>query len=489
MRKRKIDENKLRKYTVMTISKSAIVNAADALNHVYFATEDEKDDLNYLNKVMLNRGRGKQWAIYVLRLENGDQYQLIYGQKRLYAAEKLNKEDLSVYTINADAHLNMDAVNTLFLQDYASRSSYDKGRIFAELLESTGEKFEQLAVETGLSYHTLRSIDSAYKTAQKYPSLKKTYQAEQVHQGLVNLTAFLYKQLPSLEDQQTLTDYLVQTRDDGFTRLKKAVQACEDIPARDRIIGYIQSDLHSAEIGESRPDPVYTVAQEDILIPLLPGDKEGASSFTPMFGISREGITLFREIFDEVNKQKEVQAKEAKAKVKKNSKHVLKVFYLMCRDQLIYITAENLLALDTLWETDKFPKFSGMFYHYFEKCYVIYNRMQRSAPYLFWRDFSEAFPFQNNLENMAKLQWKSIPKFIDDMTFYGLMKVYVQQLSSVPSDYDHLSDLVAKFCENPDRVAQAKTYFVTASRYLQSKDGLQKEIIDSLPDCYAMTVW
>lgn len=62
--------------------------------------------------VLLNRGRGKQWAIYVLPLIEGEQYQLIYGQKRLYAAEKLNKDDLTVYVINADAHLNMDAVNT-----------------------------------------------------------------------------------------------------------------------------------------------------------------------------------------------------------------------------------------------------------------------------------------------------------------------------------------------------------------------------------------
>lgn len=486
MRKRKIDENKLRKYTVATISKSAIVNFADALNHVYFANEAEKGDLDFLNQVMLNRGRGKQWAIYVLTLVENEQYQLIYGQKRLYAAEKLNKDVLTVYAINADAHLNMDAVNTLFLQDHASRSSYDKGRIFSDLLELTGEKFEQLAVETGLSYHTLRSIDSAYKTAQKYPSLKKAYQAEQVHQGLVNLTANYYKQLPSPDDQQTLTDYLIQTRDDGFARLKKAVQAREDIPVRDRIIGYIQSDLHAAEIGESRPEPVYAVANEDIITPLLPGDKEGASSFTPMFGISRDGILLFREIFDEVNKQKEVRAKETKSKVKKISKHVLKVFYLMCRDQLIYITADNLLMLDNLWENDRFPKFSGMFYHYFEKCYVIYTQMQHSAPYLFWQDFSEVFPFQNNLERKANIQWKSIPKLIDDITFYGLIKEYVQQLSNIPPANDQISDLAAKYCENPDRVTQAKTYFVTASRYLQAKDGLQKEIIDLLPDCYAI---
>lgn len=484
MRKRKIDENKLRKFTVTTISKSTIINAADALNHIYFANEAEKNDLDFLNMIMLNRGRGKQWAIYVRRLVDDDKYQLIYGQKRLYAAEKLNKDDLTVYVINADAHLNMDAVNTLYLQDYASRSSYAKGRIFSELLDKTGEKFEQLALETGLSYHTLRSIDSAYKTAQKYPSLKKAYQAELIHQGIVNLAAFLYKQLPSQEDQETLTDYLVQTRDDGFLRLKNAVKAREDIPTRDRIIGYIQSDLHATENGESRPEPVYTVSQEDILIPLLPGDKEGSGSFTPMFGVSRDGITLYRQIFDEVNNQKEAQAKEHKTKAKKISKHVLKVFYLMCRDQLIYITAENLLMLDNLWEADKFPKYTGKFYHDFEKCYVVYNQIQRSAPYFFWRDFAEAFPFQGNLERIGKenIQWKSIPKLIDDITLYSLLMEYIQQNINFQPDTNQLLDLVAKFCEDPDRVSQSKTYFVTAGRYFQARERLKMEIQDLLPD-------
>lgn len=86
----------------------------------------------------------------------------------------------------------------------------------------------------------------------------------------------------------------------------------------------------------------------------------------------------------------------------------------------------------------------------------------------------------------SQLDTKSIPKLIDDLTFYGLMKEYVQQMSYISHENDQISDLVAKYCENPDRVTQAKTYFVIASRYLQSKDGLQKEIIDLLPDCYAI---
>lgn len=159
----------------------------------------------------------------------------------------------------------------------------------------------------------------------------------------------------------------------------------------------MQSILQATEIGESRPDPVYAVSQEDILMPLLPGDKEGAGIFTQMFGISRDGIILFREVYDSVNAQKENLAKLNKSKVKKISKHVLRVFHLMCRDQLIYITTENLFMLDTLWESDRFPKFAGMFYNYFAKCFSLYLQLQQTAPFLFIQDFNEAFPFQANL--------------------------------------------------------------------------------------------
>lgn len=140
MRKRNPDQNKLKKFEQLQISINGIENKEDALSHVYFASFDERDDNEFLSMVLKDQGRGKQYVIYVVKTFDTKNYRLIYGQKRLYAAIKFKLEIVNVNILGSDIKLDWDAVNYLYENDFSSRSSYDKGRLFSDLLISTGKK-------------------------------------------------------------------------------------------------------------------------------------------------------------------------------------------------------------------------------------------------------------------------------------------------------------------------------------------------------------
>ena len=474
MRKRQVDERKLKKYEQAEIMLMDIENFDDALSHVYFASDDEKENSDYLAMVLRDRERGKQYAIYVVEnFENGS-YRLIYGQKRLYAAVKCDYISIMANIIPEDLKLDWDAVNQLYLSDYASRTSYEKGMLFAKILAESGKKFEQLALETGLPYHTLRSLDNAYKTAQKYPSLGEAYREEKVHQGIVNLAANLYKQLGQ-EDQNVLTEYLIQTKDDGVDRVKKAVKAREDIPVRDRIIGYIQTDLQAVAEGGERPAPDYYVDTENVQNPLLPGDSEGENSFTYMYGFNKQGIDLFRGVYRKAVLQKEAEARIYRTKAKKISKQVLKIFYLMCRDQLIFIEEANLLTLDRLWTDDLLPKSAGKYFSNFEKSYVCYKNLKKAYPMLFTMDFIIVVPIQKPDEYNEQFSVRAG----DDISFYHWLISMIRR-SSYGTPEENIPEMASLYCEDPERKIMMKNMFDMIRRYDKAKADLKNEIIGIL---------
>ncbi len=475
MRKRNPDQNKLKKFVQTTISLTDIVNLDDALSRVYFSSAEEKEDPAFLSMVMKDLGRGKQFAIYVVPVSDGHRYQLIYGQKRLYAAIKSGFSSVIVNILPEDLTLDWDAVKYLYENDFASRNSYDKGKLFSDILTITRKKFEVLALETGLPYHTLRSLDSAYKTARKYPSLGEAYQEEKVHQGIVNLAASLYKQLPP-DDQKILTDYLIANKDDGVERLKNAVKSREDIPVRDRIIGYIKSDFDAVAAGKDRPLPEYSVAPEDILTPLLPGDEEGRDSFTPMYGFSRDGIALFQNIYKETMARKEADAKASKTKTKKISKHVLKFFYLLCRDQMILIDPDNLLILDRLWQDDRFPKSAGKYFNNFESCYDVYKSLSEAYPMLFTVNFAAVVPVQDQ-ESSVLYNSVSFSSYSEDpdSDFYQSLFRFISRTSyGVPED--QISLKIKNYCDDSERILMMRKMFETADRYRKARINVKKEI-------------
>ena len=477
MRKANPDQNKLKKFDQAVIPIIDIVNREDALSRVYFASSEEQEDSEFLSMVLKDLNRGKQFAIYVVPCSEGGQYRLIYGQKRLYAAMKFGLKSVTVNVLPEDLALDWNAVNVLYENDYASRNSYDKGKLFFDLLPLTGKKFEVLALQTGLPYHTLRSLDSAYKTAQKYPSLGQAYKEEKVHQGIVNLAASLYKQL-SAEDQKTLTAYLIQNKDYGVERLKIAVKTREDVPVRDRIIGYIQSDFDAVAAGTERPEPEYTVSLEDVLTPLLPGDTEGENSFTPMYGFSKKGIAHFHEVYKEVESRKEAEADANKTKAKKVSKHVLKFFYLLCRDLMIVIDADNLLILDKLWHNDSLPKSAGKYFNNFRKCYDCYKSLKKSYPMLFTMEFSAVVPVQDCEIGTSNLTTAfSMDDYSDtlDPDFYQTLVQFISRTSyGVPEN--RISLMVKNYCNDAERMMLMTKMFDTAKRYRKAKASLKKEI-------------
>ena len=71
MRKRPVDENKLKQYSIEQIDIADIVNVDDAVARVYFADEAERYDAIYLKSILVDKGRGKQYGIYVYPTAEG----------------------------------------------------------------------------------------------------------------------------------------------------------------------------------------------------------------------------------------------------------------------------------------------------------------------------------------------------------------------------------------------------------------------------------
>lgn len=272
---------------------------------------------------------------------------------------------------------------------------------------------------------------------------------------------------------------MIQAKDDGVERLKNAVKTREDVPIRDRIIGYIRTDADAVAAGTERPEPVYMVAPDDILNPLLPGDEEGASSFTPMYGFNRKGIELLQAVYKKARSHKEDEAAKNKTKYKKISKHVLKFFYLLCRDQLIIIDSENLLILDHLWEADQFPKSAGKYFNNFEKCYTCYKSLRETYPMLFTMEFTSVLPVQEikttDDDFPAMFLASQFTNDSEDILFYQTLIDFIRHTSyGIP--VDNISSMTEFYCSDPQRVTLMKKMFDTASRYNQAKIKTKNEI-------------
>lgn len=370
MAKRTPDPEKRKKGETFEIEIRAIQNLDEAFQTISFETESQKSDPIYLKDITKDSPVGRQYEVFVIALrteyESDDprqKYRILYGQRRVYAIKKLGGKFVKATVLPVNFPLNYRLVQALFYCDYASLSPYDKGKVLLDLLNEYGIGIEAAAMQIGLPYHTLRSLDSAYKTAIKYKSLDEAYRCKKINQAIVNSTAVYYSCLNEKE-QEVLTDYLVSKKWEGFTRIKTAVKS-RGIDKKNKssvarvVIDFIEEDIYAQKRGLIPPNPDYKMTTKQ----LLPLDDE-ENSFTPMYCFDQLTIIAINNIFRAWRLGRWVTQKKAK------------VIYLLYRDNIMDMTSADLDKINSFWGNESYRMKFIFYLNNYEFCYKYFNDLR-----------------------------------------------------------------------------------------------------------------
>lgn len=449
-------------YLQMSIPISSISNAKDAIKKIKFNSPEEVSDPAVWSMIMKDVGKWKRYIVYAVKNKSANKdedagYILVGGQKRLYAAMKLGLAELPARVItNTNRRLDYKIVTLFYNADFSSMSPFDKGQFLMETPPKYGMTIEEFISCSGLPYGTLRSLISAYKTANSVsPHLYYAYKQERINQLVVNRAKKLYM-YGNDEYCKTLTDYLCHYGIEGIKNLEVWIETnTEKIPIRQKILNYINEALEKKGGAADLPYPVYGEQPEEYHV----WDNE-------CFFFSEEEKVLIAAILE-------------KTDIAENKK---RLFCHLVKDRLIDIDAANLQKINNLNSND-FKRCLGSYCGSSEKAFEYYNMLEN----VFKKQgcavsFEKAqLPFLEACNSVSELS--TIPE--PEVLFYrnlhdgGLNSVecrrfarYIKYVETLPGpvfDQGKLTDIY----QNPISRQYLDGFFEYAVRYRKAKEKIK----------------
>ena len=219
-------------YEKKTIKLSQIVNRDMARYRVLFKSPDEVSDPETWKKILSNYAGGRRFEIIVHDdtpdeiCENSKKYSILYGLKRLYAAEKMEMAEITVKVVPPSDPFDMHVATCFFNADFVSMSPFERGEFLEGMEERFGLSFDYIARNSGFSFNTLNSVRSAYHDSQRILTLRNAYKDGLIPMNLVVSMRKYYEMTP-FSDHKNLTEFIIKNRFRAVEIIDRAVKTRE----------------------------------------------------------------------------------------------------------------------------------------------------------------------------------------------------------------------------------------------------------------------
>ena len=219
-------------YQKKTIRLTQIINRDMAKYRVLFKSSDEVSNPETWKKILSNHAGGRKYEIIVHdntpdeMSENLKKYSILYGLKRLYAAEQLGLTEIPAKVISASNSIDIQIATCFFNADFVSMNSYERGEFLDSMEVKLNLNFDYIARNSGFSFNTLNSIRTAYHDSRRILTLRNAYKEGLIPMNLV-ISMRKYYEITPFSDHKRLTEFVIENKFTAVEKIDRAVKTRE----------------------------------------------------------------------------------------------------------------------------------------------------------------------------------------------------------------------------------------------------------------------